>query len=148
MSKGKLFVGLTLMLMPVFGLALEFKSIESPKAILFDGPSAAANKQYIVGQLTPVEVIVTLADMVKVRDADGGLFWLKADDLSDTRTVVIKAQSAELHTEASAGSPVLAVVEQQVVMLLASDEAINGWLNVRSVDGTSGYIPLNAVWGY
>lgn len=145
---GKLIGSLYLMLMPVLGLALEFKSIAPAKAILYDGPSSVASKKFILSQLYPVEVIVTLSDMVKVRDAEGGLYWLEPGDLSDLRTVMVTASSTEMHVEASAGSSVLGLVEKQVVMMLEDAEASNGWIKVRGVDGLVGYIPINAVWGY
>lgn len=145
---GKFLISLSLLLMPVFALALDFKSVAEPKAILYDGPSAAANKQFIVSQFYPVEVVVSLANWVKVRDAEGGLFWVESKALSNLRTVLIKSDVAELHETPSATSTVLAIVEKQVVFTLEDTNAINGWIKVRTVQGQLGYLPINAVWGF
>jgi SH3 domain protein len=145
---GKFLISLSLLLMPVFALALDFKSVAEPKAILYDGPSAAANKRFIVSQFYPVEVVVKLSNWVKVRDAEGGLFWIESKALSNLRTVLIQSETAELHQTPSATSTVLALVEKQVVFILEDENATNGWLKVRTVQGDLGYLPINAVWGF
>jgi SH3 domain protein len=145
---GKFLISLSLLLMPVFALALDFKSVAEPKAILYDGPSAAANKRFIVSQFYPVEVVVKLSNWVKVRDAEGGLFWIESKALSNLRTVLIQSETAELHQTPSATSTVLALVEKQVVFILEDEHATNGWLKVRTVQGDLGYLPINAVWGF
>lgn len=145
---GKFLISLSLLLMPVFALALDFKSVAEPKAILYDGPSSAANKRFIVSQFYPVEEVVKLTSWVKVRDAEGGLFWIQSNALSNLRTVIIQSDTTELHQTPSATSKILAIVEKQVVFVLEDETATNGWIKVRSVAGELGYLPINAVWGF
>lgn len=136
-------------LLPAQVLAATYQSIGAPKAILYDGPSALASKQFIVRQLYPVEVIVQPANgWAKIRDAAGGLFFIESDKLSNIRTLLVNMDNVQLHEAPSASAKVLARVEKQVVLLLNSPEPINGWLNVRTADGQAGFVPLPTVWGY
>ena len=51
--------------------ALEFRSITEPAAILYDAPSAKAQKVFILSQGYPVEVVVKLEGWAKIRDDSG-----------------------------------------------------------------------------
>jgi SH3-like domain-containing protein len=144
----KLNIGLTLLLMPVFALALEFKSIGVPKAILYDGPSAVASKRFILYQYYPVEVIVSLSNWIKVRDAEGGIHWLESNNLSSTRTIIVKADTSLMHDAPIENSKLVASVEKDVVLKLDQMNPVNGWIKVSTLNGLSGYVPVGDVWGF
>ncbi len=59
-------------------LAMEFRAVAEPAAILYDGPSAKANRIYVVNRGYPLEVVVTVEGWVKVRDANGALTWIES----------------------------------------------------------------------
>ncbi len=65
----KLAWALGLLLLPALAMALDFRSVAVPKAVLYDAPSIAAKKVYLLSQYYPVEVVVNLGDWLKVRDA-------------------------------------------------------------------------------
>ena len=76
--------------------ALEFRSVGAKAAILYDAPSAKANRLYVLGKGYPVELLVTLEGWYKVRDATGELAWIEAKDLSPARMVMVKVARADV----------------------------------------------------
>jgi SH3-like domain-containing protein len=136
-----------LVLMPAMALALDFRSVAVPKAVLFDAPSSAAKKVFLLNQHYPVEVVVNLGEWLKVRDAEGSLNWVEAKQLSNKRTVLVKQNQAEIKQSADANAKVLATVDKEVLLELADAKPNNGWLKVKHRDGLVGYLPIGAVWG-
>ncbi len=139
---------IALMLTPVFALALEFKSVGVPKAVLYDAPSSAAKKTLLLSQGYPVEIIVNLGEWLKVRDAQGSISWIEANQLSGKSTVMVIAANAEIRSSADAASSLLATLEKDVVLEVADSKLANGWLKVKHRDGIAGFISISSVWGF
>ena len=144
----KLSILLLLALMPVSALALDYRSVAVPKAVLYDAPSAAAKKLFLLSQYYPVEVIVNLGDWLKVRDAKGGISWIEAKQLSDKRTVIVTSNNTDIRQTADATSNVVAAVEKNVVLEVLDTNPSNGWLKVKHRDGVTGYILISTTWGF
>jgi len=136
------------MLTPVLAAALEFKSVAVPKAVLYDAPSSSAKKILLLSQNYPVEVIVNLGEWLKVRDAQGGISWVEAKQLSSKRTVMVNVANAEIRVGADAASNLIATLEKNVVLEVADPQLSNGWLKVKHRDGVTGYILIASVWGF
>ena len=139
--------GILLALLPAVAAAVEFRSIASPKAVLYDAPSTSSGKLYVIGQGYPVEVIVDLGAWIKVRDNLGGLSWVEAKQLATKHTVLVTQDQAELRQENDASSTLNARLEQNVVLEMLAPPS-NGWIKVRHRDGLTGYILASSVWGY
>lgn len=135
-------------LLPAQVAALEFRSVSSAKAVLYDAPSAAAKKIFLLSQGYPVEIIVNLGDWLKVRDAHGGISWMESKELSDRRTVLVSAFHAEIRAEADASSNLLAKLEKDVVLEVVSAQPVGGWLKIRHRDGITGFILISSIWGF
>lgn len=140
------FIALLLGCMVSFGAAAEFRSIAQNAAILYDSPSTRGTKLYVASRDLPVEVISTDGTWVKVRDPQGDLAWIERSALSDKRTVIVTAAVAEVRKNADSQSPVV-FSAQQGVLLEWQGNKIPGWLQVRHVDGSTGYVRLDQVWG-
>ncbi|CAN1512984.1 Protein of unknown function DUF1058 [Methylophilaceae bacterium] len=139
---------LCLALMPVMALALDFRSVAVPKAVLYDAPSSAAKKVLLLSQNYPVEVVVNLGDWLKVRDAQGSLNWVEAKQLSNKHTVIVTANKAQVRLAADASSALVATVEKDVLLEVADVKLNNGWLKVKHRDGVTGYILISSTWGF
>ncbi|MSP86265.1 MAG: hypothetical protein EXR38_02930 [Methylotenera sp.] len=137
-----------LALMPVMVLALDFRSVAVPKAVLYDAPSNAAKKVWLLSQNYPVEIVVNLGDWLKIRDAQGSLHWVEAKQLSNKRTVMVTASKAEIRQTADLASSLVASVEKDVVLEVADVKLNNGWLKVKHRDGAMGYILISSIWGF
>ena len=135
-------------LMPISVLALEFRSIAVPKAILYDAPSEAAKKVLLLSQYYPVEIIVNLGDWLKVRDAKGSINWVEAKQLSNKRTVLVSVNHAEIRQGPDPTSNLVATLEKDVVLEVTEAQLNNGWIKVKHRDGAAGYILISSTWGF
>ncbi len=127
-------------------LAIDYRSIEVPAAILYDSPSQKGKKLYLIKAQTPVEAVVRLEGWVKVRDAEGTLAWIEARNLGERRTLVVTAPRAEIREADRAEAPVVTTLDKWVVVDFV-EPASPGWAKVRHRDGTTGYVRSTQVWG-
>jgi len=132
-----LLIAALLMLLPTLVTA-EFRSVSVPKAVVYDTPSAQGNKVYLLGQGYPVEVIVNLAEWVKVRDQQGGLSWIDAKQLIPKRTLLVVVL-ADIKSSPDMGVASIGRLEKDVVIDLL-EPAKNGWVKVKHRDGLTGFI--------
>src|SRR5574343_1483524 len=119
---------LALLAAPV--LAIDYRSVSVPAAILYDAPSQAGKKLYLIKAQTPVEVVVRLEGWLKVRDAEGTLAWLEARQLSERRTLVVTAPRAEIRQSDKVDAAVLAELEKWVAVEFI-EPASPGWAKGR-----------------
>lgn len=140
-----LLVGLVAVGFSAASLAMDYRSVAVPRAVMYDAPSAQAKKVYIISQYSPVEVIVNLGDWLKVRDSQGGLAWLEAKSLDNKRTVVVTTSSTA-HEAADANSAIVFRADKDVALELL-ESAPPGWVKVRHRDGLIGYLSATQVWG-
>jgi SH3-like domain-containing protein len=126
-------------------VALEFRSVSEPAAILYDAPSIKAQKLFVLSQGYPVEVVVKLEGWTKVRDDTGEFAWIENARLSELHTVMVRVQSAEARQAANENSPVVFTAEKNVFLELV-DMAV-GWAKVRHNDGATGFIKVSHLWG-
>ena len=127
-------------------LAGEMRSVLHEAAILYDAPSIKAKKLYIVKKFTPLEVLVNLDGMSKVREAEGSVAWVERSQLSETRTVAVMAAQADIRQTPDTSAPILTSAEKWVVLELL-ELPINGWARVKHRDGISGFVRSSQVWG-
>lgn len=126
-------------------VALDFRSVSEPAAILYDAPSIKAQKRFVLSQGYPVEVVVKLEGWTKVRDDTGEFAWIENARLSERHTVMVRVQSAEARQAANENSPVVFTAEKNVFLDLV-DLAV-GWAKVRHNDGAIGFVKVSQLWG-
>ena len=126
--------------------AIDYRSVSVPAAILYDAPSQAGKKLYLIKAQTPVEVVVRLDGWLKERDAEGSLAWIEARNLVDKRTLVVTAAKAEIRQADKPDAAVLAELDKWVAVEFV-EPASPGWAKVRHRDGASGYVRSTQVWG-
>ncbi len=127
-------------------LAIDYRSVSVPAAILYDAPSQAGKKLYLIKAQTPVEVVVRLEGWFKVRDAEGTLAWIEAKNLVDKRMLVVTAPRAEIRQADKPEAATLAELDKWVAVEFV-EPASGGWAKVRHRDGATGYIRSTQVWG-
>lgn len=126
--------------------ALEFRSVASHGAVLFDAPSLKAKKLYVASQGLPVEVLVEQKDWLRVRDQSGELAWLQKAQLSPQRMLQVAVASTEVRKGPEAKAPV-AFVASKGLLLELQEAGKQGWAKVKHRDGAQGYIRIETVWG-
>ena len=125
----------------------EFRSVASAKTILYEAPSATTKRVYLVGEGYPLEIIVNLGDWLKVRDPYGTLSWVESKNLQSKRTVIVKADKANIYKDPESKSALVATIEKDVVIELSDPLIANGWIKVRYQQDLDGYIQTSQVWG-
>lgn len=126
--------------------AAEFRAIGDKPAILYDAPSAKADRLFVASRYYPFEVLVKLDQWTKVRDANGEVAWVENKSLGDRQTVVVVAALADVHAAPNPSAP-LVFEAYKSVLLEVLEPAADGWVRVRHRDGQQGYIRLAHVWG-
>lgn len=128
--------------------ASEFRAIAAP-APMYDGPSRAARKLYAAPRGMPVQVVSTLGQWVKVRDASGEVLWVERTDLAERRAVVTTA-IATLRRDPNETAAVVMTADRGVLLDLvdpAAGESPAGWIRVRHAEGSAGFVRSGEVWG-
>ena len=139
-------VAFTLISAASAALAIDYRSVDVPAAILYDAPSQKGKKLYLIKAQTPVEVVVRLDGWLKVRDAEGSLAWLEARQLSERRTLVVTAPKAEIRQADKADAAIVLELDKWVALEFV-EPASPGWAKVRHRDGVAGYVRSTQVWG-
>lgn len=142
----RLLCSLALAALALPAAALDFRSVAVPAAVLYDTPSQAGKKLYLIRAQTPVEVVVRLEGWFKVRDAEGTLAWIEARNLGERRTLIVTAPTAEIRQAAQADAPVVVELAKWVAVDFV-EVAAPGWVKVKHRDGALGYIRATQVWG-
>lgn len=126
-------------------MALEFRSVTEPGAILYDAPSTNAQKLFVLSNGYPVELVVKLDEWTKVRDDAGEFAWIENSRLSERHTVMVKGVSVEARLTPNENSPVVFTAEKSVFLELV--ELAVGWAKVRHNDGATGFVKVSQLWG-
>jgi SH3-like domain-containing protein len=137
---------LLLLAASVPALAIDYRSVIPPAAILFDSPSLKGKKLYLIKAQTPVEVVVKLDGWSKVRDAEGTLAWMETKLLAERRTVIVTSPKAEIRQAERPDAPLVAEFEKWVALEFV-EPASPGWAKVKHRDGATGYVRSTQVWG-
>ncbi|MBA5685715.1 SH3 domain-containing protein [Rugamonas apoptosis] len=138
--------GALLMLAAASSQAFDFKTVGAAPAILYDAPSTKGGKLFIVPRGTPLEVVLTYGDWVKVRDLSGELAWTEAKGLSAKRNVIVRSANVKIRATADDnGTPVFTA--DKGVLLELVEPAASGWAKVRHRDGLTGFIKNTDIWG-
>ncbi|MFZ2267409.1 MAG: SH3 domain-containing protein [Azonexus sp.] len=127
-------------------LAIDYRSVEVPAAILYDAPSQKGKKLYLIKAQTPVEVVVRLDGWFKIRDAEGTLAWIESRQLGERRMLIVTTASAEVRQADKPEAPVLKQLEKWMAIEFV-EAASPGWAKVRQRDGAIGYVRASQVWG-
>jgi len=127
-------------------LAIDYRSVDAPAAILYDAPSQKGKKLYLIKAQTPVEVVVKLDGWYKVRDAEGTLAWIESRFVVERRTLVTISSPAQIRQSDKPDAPVLLDLDKFVAVDFV-EAASPGWVKVRHRDGATGFIRSTQVWG-
>ena len=146
MTHFRLIAGAALLLAMSASQALDFKSVGTAPAILYDAPSTKGGKLFVAPRGMPLEVVLSYGEWVKVRDASGDLAWTEAKGLSAKRTLVVRAANTKVRATADETAAPVFTADKGVLLELA-EVAGNGWIKVRHRDGQAGYVKSSDIWG-
>ena len=133
-----------LLALPVLGA--EFRSIGERAAVLYDAPSAKADRIFVASRGYPFEVLVKLDHWTKVRDAGGEVAWVENSQLGDRRNAVVTVPVADVRAGPDASAALVFEAYKQVLLEVLAPPA-NGWVKVRHRDGQEGFARVAHLWG-
>ena len=105
--------------------AIEFRSL-TEAAIVYDAPSTEGRRLFILRPGTPVEIVVTLDQWIKVREPSGSLSWIERRVLAKRRTLLVTAERAAIRREARDDAPLSFEAARNVVVELIEDHEMAG----------------------
>jgi SH3-like domain-containing protein len=126
--------------------AAEYRSLGERPAVLYDAPSAKADRLFVASRYYPFEVLVKLDQWTKVRDANGEVAWVENRALGDRHTVLVTVPLADVRAAPGAQSPLVFEAYKQVLLEVV-EPPLEGWVRVRHRDGQQGFIRAAHVWG-
>ena len=126
--------------------AAEYRTIGEQPAVLYDAPSAKADRLFVASRYYPLEVLVKLDQWTKVRDVGGEVAWVENRLLGDRRTALVTVPLADIRAAASPQSPLVFEAYKQVLLEVLEPPA-GEWVKVRHRDGQQGFIRVAHVWG-
>ena len=135
---------LALLALPAAGA--EYRALGDRPAILYDAPSARADRLFVASRLYPFEVLVKLEHWTKVRDANGEVAWVENTALGTRATVLVTVPLADVRAAPSAESNLVFEAYKHVILEIVEPPA-GEWLKVRHRDGQQGFIRVAHVWG-
>jgi SH3-like domain-containing protein len=127
--------------------ASDVKQITENGTILYDSPSNKGAKLFLLGTGTPVEVIVSVAGWVKVRDAGGSLGWVEPKQLGNRTNVQVRVPFATVRAQANESANVVFSAERDVLLRLTEPTPTSGWVRVAHRDGVSGFVRIESLFG-
>ena len=125
--------------------ALDYRSV-AEAAPAYDAPSAKAKPLFVMHAGTPVELVVSLDGWSKLRDGKGDLVWMEKKHLADKRTVIVRAERAQVRAGAEDKAALVFEAERDVVLEFL-ETVPGGWAKVRHRDGQSGFLKAPQAWG-
>lgn len=136
------------LLLPAFAgaaHALDTLSV-AEAAVMYDAPSQKARPLFVIARGTPVEPVVPLDAWIKVRDSKGDLAWIEKRQLSEKRTVIVKAARAKVRSGADEKASMVFEAEKDVILELVEPGPL-GWARVKHRGGQAGFVRTVEVWG-
>ena len=126
----------------------EFMSVSAKQSAMHEAPSDSTKKIFIATEGYPVDVLVSLKEWKKIKDHEGKVSWIKAEDLSKKRTVLANSDEIFFYQQPSISSNILAKVSKNVVLDLLDDSVPQGWIKVYSkAANLEGYVESTSFWG-
>jgi SH3-like domain-containing protein len=126
--------------------AADFRSIGDSPAILYDAPSAKADRLFVASRGYPFEVLVKLDQWTKVRDSGGEVAWVENRLLGERRTALVNVPLADIREAPNAQAPLVFEAGRQAILEVIEAPA-DGWVKVRHRDGQQGFARVAHLWG-
>lgn len=130
----------------VMAQPVEFRSVGTAAAVLFDSPSSKGKKMFVAPRGMPLEVLSVVNNWIKVRDSAGDVLWIERADLVSRRTVVATS-TAMVRSSPQDSATIVFQAERGVLLDLTEPAPAAGWVKVRHRDGSLGFVKSAEVWG-
>ena len=113
--------------------------------IVYSGPSENSTPNFLLGEGYPLVVISETNDWLTICLHDRTSGYVRLGDTKPGNNVVVLRPTA-IREEPAPQSPRLMLADYNL-LLASTGEVIDGWLPVRHITGTTGFIPAKDIWG-
>lgn len=125
-------------------LCAKMMSVSTSKANVRTGPGAGYDILWTVCKYTPFEIVDSKGKWKKVKDFSGETGWIHSSVLSNTPSVIVKTEKANLREDP--GSNEILWVLQKTYPLKFIEKKEN-WYHVKD-DEANGWLHKTTVWGF
>ncbi|HIJ91359.1 MAG: SH3 domain-containing protein [Desulfobulbaceae bacterium] len=122
----------------------EHVSVLKDRSNIRSGPDTNKEILWTVFKGFPLQVIARQGKWAHVVDFDGDKGWITTDLIAKQKTVIVKADTANLRVGAGKDYEIAASVKHGVVFTPLSTEG--DWTKVKHADGTTGWILSKLLW--
>lgn len=125
-------------------IAAESASVLKNGANIRSGPDTKKEILWTVFKGFPVQITSRQGNWAQVVDFEGDKGWISTDLLAKEKTVIVKADTANLRVGAGKDYELVAEVKHGVVFKPLATEG--DWVKVKHSDGTTGWILGKLLW--
>lgn len=137
-------VGIALFLLASTATAAEYVSVLKDGVNIRSGPDAKKEILWTVFKGFPLQVTSRQGKWAQVLDFEGDKGWIATELLAKQKTVIVKADTANLRVGAGKDYEIVAEVKHGVVFKPLAKEGY--WVKVQHADGTTGWILGKLLW--
>ena len=139
-----LLAGGAFLLLAANAIAAESASVLKNGANIRSGPDTKKEILWTVFKGFPVQITSRQGKWAQVVDFEGDKGWISTDLLAKEKTVIVKANTANLRVGAGKDYELVAEVKHGVVFKPLDTEG--DWVKVKHPDGTTGWILGKLLW--
>jgi SH3-like domain-containing protein len=118
--------------------AAEFASIIKDGVNIRSGPSTKHEVLWEVFREFPVEILQRQGDWVQVKDFEDDTGWVYSSLLANTKTMIVKVETANMRSGPSTDDKIIATVKKGVVFTPLEQQG--SWIKVRYKNDITGWI--------
>lgn len=145
MNRGTGFLAFAISLFFTFSAhAAEYASISKDGVNLRSGPNTNKEILWEVFKGFPVKILSRQGEWAQVADFEGDKGWIYSPLLSNSKTVIVKVDTANMRSGPGTNYEVVAKVKYGVVFV--PSERRGEWVKVAHDDGTSGWLHTSLIW--
>ncbi len=133
-----------LSLAPLPALAVEYGSVLKDGVNIRSGPDTKKEVLWELFKGFPLQVVSRQGKWAQVVDFEGDKGWIYTPLLSKEKTVVVKADTANMRFGPGQNYEIVATVKYGVVFTPLEKDG--DWVKVRHQDGASGWIFAKLLW--
>jgi SH3-like domain-containing protein len=116
----------------------EFASVIKDGVNIRSGPSTKNEVLWEVFKDFPVEIIQHQGDWVQVRDFEDDKGWVYSSLLANTKTMIVKVETANMRSGPSTEDKIIATVKKGVVFTPLEQQG--NWIKVRYKNDITGWM--------
>jgi len=127
-----------------FSEAAEYRVVQKDKINIRSGPGTNFEVLWEVFEGYPLQVIKRQGEWAQITDFEGDKGWISNALLVDKKNVIVKTDIANIRSGPGPNNEIVATAKYGVILSYLGQKG--EWVNVKHVNGTSGWIQTALIW--